>query len=161
MHRFILYLSRLASDQGGEVFDSVCRIAPERNRRAGISAILLFDGQWFCQLIAGEGVRVRELLTTILLDERHIDMQLLADEAQDVTSGLHCWAKPLRRVVAGRDRRADGTAGAVRVYCGEPGPEWRRAVGAATHRRAEPAHQRLESITPSAPRRVPGASGMA
>ena len=92
MHRFILYLSRLASDQGGEVFDSVCRIAPERNRRAGISAILLFDGQWFCQLIAGEGVRVRELLTTILLDERHIDMQLLADEAQDVTSGLHCWA---------------------------------------------------------------------
>ena len=53
---------------------------------------LLVSVYAFCQLIAGEGERVRELLTTILLDERHIDMQLLADEAQDVTSGLHCWA---------------------------------------------------------------------
>lgn len=47
------------------------------NRALGVTGLLLFDGDWFCQLLEGEEQTVRNLVTAIARDTRHFGFRIL------------------------------------------------------------------------------------
>lgn len=87
----VIYISRLAPDEDYRAFGAVCRTARARNSALGIGGVLLFDGERFCQWLHGSGDVVSRLLTTIALDQRHVDFKLLHLGGSDVTPATSGW----------------------------------------------------------------------
>lgn len=54
--------------------------ARERNRAAGISGVMLYDRGHFFQWVEGPNQALGKVWNSIRADERHTDIQLLADQ---------------------------------------------------------------------------------
>ena len=67
----IVYTSRLAADADYTAYGEISRVSRLRNAASGISGVLLFDGQRFCQWLHGEPQVTDALMQSILLDPRH------------------------------------------------------------------------------------------
>ena len=66
-----MYCSRMASDDVVNQVASIVKVAREFNASQGISGMLVFDGQHFCQYIEGPGEPLAELVGRIGRDPRH------------------------------------------------------------------------------------------
>ena len=77
IHR-ILYLSHLSPGLDDCVFGDICRTVRRRNAELKIGAVLLFDGQRFCQLLTGAPDATHTLLHRIRNDSRHRHLDVLA-----------------------------------------------------------------------------------
>jgi hypothetical protein len=87
----VIYISRLAPDEDHRAFAAVCRTSNARNPALGIGGVLLFDGEHFCQWLYGSADAVSRLLTTIALDQRHVDFKLLHLGGSDFTPAVSSW----------------------------------------------------------------------
>lgn len=67
----IIYTSRLGPGADYTVYADVCRVARPRNAAAGVSGVLLFDGQRFCQWLYGAVQTTDTLMAQIAQDSRH------------------------------------------------------------------------------------------
>lgn len=73
----VLYVSTLCADQPLSIVASIAHHARAVNVGRGITALLVFDGQRFCQLLEGEARPVLSLASRIYEDSRHQDVEVL------------------------------------------------------------------------------------
>lgn len=74
----LLYVSRIAPglDEGRTVA-TITRQARTHNAIAGVSGVLVFDGESFAQLVEGVSPTIAALRDRILQDDRHRDAKVL------------------------------------------------------------------------------------
>lgn len=76
----IIYRSHLRDHVPVTVLEDMVVAANEKNSKAGVSGILLFNGKLFFQLLEGPDESVRAIYQTICADERHHNVvELLCD----------------------------------------------------------------------------------
>ena len=73
----VLYVSTLSPDHPLSVVADIAHRARVRNAERGITALLAFDGQNFCQLLEGERKPVLSLTERIRSDARHVGVEVL------------------------------------------------------------------------------------
>lgn len=73
----VLYCSLLAPDQPPQVVGRIVSRARARNANEGITGLLVFDGQRFCQHVEGPREKVRSLMARLEADRRHTDLCVL------------------------------------------------------------------------------------
>lgn len=100
------YTSRLSLGQPVTVVSDVLRGARAFNRRSGISGALLFDGEYFAQLLEGDAPIVQALARRIEADPRHTGVEVRIEQVgpfepvfDDWVCGW-CEADELRAIVA-------------------------------------------------------------
>jgi hypothetical protein len=71
MHYELLYASWSAPEFAVSSIADMVQEARKKNRWLGITSLLAFDGERFCQLLEGEGEAVNKLLSTMRNDPRH------------------------------------------------------------------------------------------
>ena len=72
----LLYVSELAAGGAAEI-DQICRQSRANNQRDGVTGVLVFDGQAFCQFVEGSERAVAALRDRLERDRRHRDMRVL------------------------------------------------------------------------------------
>ncbi len=80
MLKRITYVSRFAQPLTAADIDQLGAVAAAKNRRLGVTGVLMASGGLFYQIIEGEPARVESLYRTILEDDRHSDVLLLRSE---------------------------------------------------------------------------------
>lgn len=75
--RHILYVSHLAPECNATVVPRILQTARRHNAAHGITGLLVFDGQMFCQLLEGPASEVAPLMDRIRQDTRHVRLQTL------------------------------------------------------------------------------------
>ncbi|MFM9922224.1 BLUF domain-containing protein [Variovorax sp. H27-G14] len=73
----VLYCSTLAPDQSPTTVGSITSRARTRNAQRGITGLLVFDGQRFCQHLEGPREAVDTLMQQIGHDPRHTDIRVV------------------------------------------------------------------------------------
>lgn len=73
----VLYVSTLCAGQPLTVVADIAHRARASNARLGITALLVFDGVHFCQLLEGDRRRVLSLADRIYEDARHESVEVL------------------------------------------------------------------------------------
>lgn len=76
----LLYASRATDDLSPEVIDSIVEQCRLNNPARGITGVLCFSGSTFIQVLEGGRLEVSRLYNTIVRDERHREVVLLAYE---------------------------------------------------------------------------------
>lgn len=81
MHR-LLYISRCRLPVGDEdnVVRGIVDVSRERNRREGITGVLLYTGTSFAQALEGPERALRLLMDDIAVDNRHAEVEVVIDE---------------------------------------------------------------------------------
>lgn len=77
----VLYVSTLAPGQPVGIVASIAARARMSNIRDGITGLLVFDGQRFCQQLEGPRESLEPLLERIRSDPRHTRMEVLHEAA--------------------------------------------------------------------------------
>ena len=72
LHCF-LYRSHIAPDADIACVADIVKTARSFNKTQGITGILMFDGQRFCQYIEGPQPALQQLIDNIAKDPRHVD----------------------------------------------------------------------------------------
>ena len=78
--KYLVYTSTPTRQMVPEDFESILRTARERNRRAGITGILLFRDNCFIQFLEGPPAEIDALLDDIVADERHHHLRVILAE---------------------------------------------------------------------------------
>lgn len=73
----ILYVSQLAPTRKPSCVSEVVATSRIANSTRGLTGALIFDGEYFCQLIEGAEADVQGLMQRIAADPRHINVTLL------------------------------------------------------------------------------------
>jgi hypothetical protein len=73
----ILYLSQLAEGADFSVVKDIVRGSRTHNHSRGITGVLLFDGERFCQLLEGSESELTALMQRIERDARHAAIRTL------------------------------------------------------------------------------------
>ncbi|AVS75583.1 BLUF domain-containing protein [Paracidovorax cattleyae] len=73
----VLYVSTLAPGQPLGIVAAIAAKARLSNVRDGITGLLVFDGQRFCQQLEGPPAPLASLLGRIRVDARHTEMEVL------------------------------------------------------------------------------------
>lgn len=72
----LIYTSVLAPDVSPAVIADIVRRSRAYNRQMDITGVLVFDGMAFCQYLEGTATDVETLMAKILVDTRHVDVQI-------------------------------------------------------------------------------------
>ena len=110
----ILYASQLAPTRQFSCVSDIITMSRVANAARGLTGALIFDGEYFCQLLEGDEAQVVGLMDRIATDPRHINVTRLfvsAAERPRVTrnwSSGYCEAHQLELFT-----RADGPRGEV------------------------------------------------
>jgi len=80
MFKRITYVSRFAQPLTAADIEELGTAAGEKNRRLGVTGVLMASGGLFYQIIEGEPDAVESLYRTIVEDDRHSDVLLLRSE---------------------------------------------------------------------------------
>lgn len=76
----LFYVSRARPGIAQGDINDLLEAAQQRNRRLGLTGMLLFSGEHFAQVLEGPREALDALLPGILADRRHQDVQLLCHE---------------------------------------------------------------------------------
>lgn len=79
----VLYLSQLAPGVGVGVVKDIFQVSRARNPVLGVTGVLLFDGERFCQLLEGPTATLDPLLAQIERDARHRQVRVLHRGVRD------------------------------------------------------------------------------
>jgi hypothetical protein len=74
----VIYCSSVTSSLDKDEFIDLVRTSVANNKKLNLTGILLFDGQYFFQVLEGDQGDVNSLLKTIKKDERHKDIQTIS-----------------------------------------------------------------------------------
>lgn len=91
LHAF-LYCSTLAAQQPISVVGDIVKAAREKNARLGLTGVLIFDGQRFCQYLEGNAAAISDMLQNICLDPRHTDVIVQFHGPQEGPRHFQDWA---------------------------------------------------------------------
>ncbi|WP_314037669.1 BLUF domain-containing protein [Dietzia sp. CH92] len=78
--KYLVYTSTASREMRPEDFESILRTARERNRRVGITGVLLFRDDCFIQFLEGPPAEIDALLDDIAGDDRHERLRVLLTE---------------------------------------------------------------------------------
>ena len=78
--KYLVYTSTPTRQMVPEDFESILRTARHRNRRVGITGILLFRDDCFIQFLEGPPAEIDALLDDIVADERHHHLRVILTE---------------------------------------------------------------------------------
>lgn len=87
-----LYQSKLAPGVDVTCVAQIVKAARTFNSSAGITGILVFDGERFCQYVEGPPDQVQALVEAIAQDKRHVDFTLLLHLKHEVCRRFHKWS---------------------------------------------------------------------
>lgn len=73
----VLYVSTLAPQHPPGIVAEIAARARQRNAELGVTGLLIFDGQRFCQQLEGTQKAVLKLIDRIREDPRHIQVEVL------------------------------------------------------------------------------------
>jgi hypothetical protein len=73
----LLYISAIAPDLPISCVADIARKARIGNNERGITGLLIFDGQRFCEYVEGSEDHLMALKERVRNDHRHIDMKML------------------------------------------------------------------------------------
>lgn len=73
----ILYVSQLAPTRKSSCVSEIVSTSRAANSARGLTGALIFDGEYFCQLIEGDDAEVQALMQRIADDPRHTNVTLL------------------------------------------------------------------------------------
>jgi hypothetical protein len=73
----ILYVSQLAPTRKFSCVSEIIATSRVANSARGLTGALIFDGEYFCQLIEGDDAEVQDLMQRIADDPRHTNVTLL------------------------------------------------------------------------------------
>jgi hypothetical protein len=73
----VLWLSQLSPLLHVSVVTRIWQSARERNERLGLTGIMVFDGERFCELLEGSAEELETVCRDIEFDPRHVGMRLL------------------------------------------------------------------------------------
>jgi hypothetical protein len=74
--RQLLYTSFIAPDIDGAAIRQIVRHGREKNRRLGITSLLVFDGLRVCHYLEGPGDALQSLVAIVRADLRHIEFAI-------------------------------------------------------------------------------------
>lgn len=101
--RSLTYASRVSDAMSDTEFTQLGLEAGRLNALDGITGLLVFNGERFCQTIEGAPAAIDDLLTRLHRDPRHTDLIILSDEAASERR-FRSWDMQLLSV--SRDRQA-------------------------------------------------------
>ena len=135
----VAYVSRSSRPFADAGLDALEDHARRRNAAAGVSGLLLFNGDAFLQVLEGAEAAVRDTFARIEADPRHHELMVVADEPTPVRR-FGGWAMKVRRPA---DLcLADAPALVERDVAGLPDPHLRAIftgfAGLGRHRPAQP-----------------------
>lgn len=90
--RQYLYLSRLAPGASSTSVTDIVRVARSRNAIAGITGLLLFNGDEFCQYVEGPVDAMDALIRALAIDPRHHGVCVLHDAVVTAERRMPTWA---------------------------------------------------------------------
>lgn len=73
----LTYVSRANSELSASDIQEILQQARANNTKAGITGALCFNKRYFLQTIEGSRSKINQLLSKLVLDERHHDVQIL------------------------------------------------------------------------------------
>ncbi len=73
MHYSLLYISRVVNADNAEELAAIREQSIERNQACGLTGLLLWSHDYFCQILQGAKPAVEETMSRIARDTRHID----------------------------------------------------------------------------------------
>lgn len=79
MIRLVYFSTANANIKPADI-DKIVEEAAIKNREAGITGALGYNGRNFCQCLEGEDVAVRSLIETISKDERHSGFKVIDEK---------------------------------------------------------------------------------
>lgn len=77
----LCYISTARPHVGSDAVDEILQVSRRNNRRAGVTGLLLFNGQRFLQLLEGPDEQVKAAYARILRDSRHFAVVKLSERA--------------------------------------------------------------------------------
>lgn len=86
-----VYVSQLHAELSPTLIADIARVSRQNNERTGVRAILLFDGERFCQWLCGEASALEQTLKRIVADQRHCEVSPLAYVQAEATSPAAAW----------------------------------------------------------------------
>jgi hypothetical protein len=87
----LIYSSVLSPSTRISEVSAIIRSSRARNFSSGITGVLLFDGQRFCQCIEGETDQVNQLIEKIKRDERNVDFKVIYLNTTEDTRRFSNW----------------------------------------------------------------------
>ena len=87
----LVYASHVAPHLDPRFIADIVRRARVKNRRLGVTGLLVFDGERFCQLFEGEQQTVQELARVIQRDPRHLGVDVLHEGMQRGPRRFGAW----------------------------------------------------------------------
>ena len=78
--RKVIYASRATGEPTEDDLLDLLQQARDRNRRLGLTGMLIYAERSFLQQLEGDEPAVGEVLASIQVDPRHTDIRMLADE---------------------------------------------------------------------------------
>lgn len=91
LHCF-LYRSQIAPDADIACVADIVKTARSFNKTQGITGILVFDGQRFCQYVEGPQPALQQLIDNIAKDPRHVDFTPLHQSSSESVRRFSNWA---------------------------------------------------------------------
>ena len=85
----VLYVSTIAPEAPLSVVADIVRKARPGNQERGITGLLIFDGQRFCQQLEGSQKQVLSLVERIRADPRHTDVHVVHHGALAFLLGIN------------------------------------------------------------------------
>jgi hypothetical protein len=99
LYQFV-YISRALQRFSEEELAQLCARSIERNRTVGVTGLLLYDGTRFIQALEGEHGAVLAIVDRITRDDRHTDIDVMADRPVD-TQQFGLWSMEVKQAAAG------------------------------------------------------------
>ena len=73
MHYSLLYISRVVSPNNADELDAIREQSIELNQASGLTGLLLWSHEYFCQILQGQKAAVERTMSRIARDTRHLD----------------------------------------------------------------------------------------
>ena len=90
-HHVLLFVSSLAPGAAPDAVITIARQARRNNARTGITGLLVFDGEYFAQLMEGPAGAVITVVDRMASDPRHVQMEVLHSAATTKPRRFPAW----------------------------------------------------------------------
>lgn len=87
-----IYTSQLSISAPVSCVPDIVRISKIKNKHLGITGLLIFDGDYFCQYLEGTENAVRALIESIKMDKRHTNFKTLFEDYTETSRRFESWS---------------------------------------------------------------------
>jgi hypothetical protein len=87
----VLWISQLSPLLHLGVVAQIWQSSRERNQRLGLTGVMVFDGERFCEMLEGDADELETVCRDVAFDTRHVGMRLLYAAIAPVPRRLSEW----------------------------------------------------------------------